>query len=159
MKNFIPWPRGNTTYASKEVCEQKEGVPCWGFDPREVNPAALTLQDIEVDDESQPIIEEAEPTDEGCPEGFESHEDTCHKVTGYQKKIVQMLLEDAELSQGLAAKAAAEQEMSDLLRDLAASDWMVVRRAETGVEVPEIVLLAREAARQRISELRLLLAS
>ena len=47
-----------------------------------------------------------------------------------------------------------EAEIENLRRDLAETDWYVVRFAETGKAIPEEVLAERQEKRQRINELQ-----
>ena len=47
-----------------------------------------------------------------------------------------------------------EAEIENLRRDLAETDWYVVRFAETGKPIPEEVLAERQEKRDRIHELR-----
>ena len=47
-----------------------------------------------------------------------------------------------------------EAEIENLKRDLAKTDWYVVRFAETGKAIPEEVLAERQGKRQRINELQ-----
>ena len=47
-----------------------------------------------------------------------------------------------------------EAEIENLKRDLAETDWYVVRFAETGKAIPEEVLAERQGKRQRINELQ-----
>ena len=56
-----------------------------------------------------------------------------------------------------AEKEAAEAlaEIARLLNALQTTDWYVTRLTETGVPVPEPILSERQAARQRISDLRI----
>ena len=51
--------------------------------------------------------------------------------------------------------AEAQAEIGRLLVNLQTTDWYVTRLAETGVPVPEPILSERQAARQRISDLRI----
>lgn len=52
----------------------------------------------------------------------------------------------------------SERRVGDEIRSLEAhlstTDWYVVRKSETGIEVPAEVTASRESARARISELR-----
>ena len=47
-----------------------------------------------------------------------------------------------------------EAEIENLKKDLALTDWDVVRYAETGKPIPEEVLAERQGKRQRINELQ-----
>jgi len=47
-----------------------------------------------------------------------------------------------------------EAEIENLRRDLAETDWYVVRFAETGKAIPEEVLAERQEKRDRINELQ-----
>ena len=47
-----------------------------------------------------------------------------------------------------------EAEIENLKKDLALTDWYVVRYAETGKPIPEEVLAERQGKRQRINELQ-----
>ena len=47
-----------------------------------------------------------------------------------------------------------EAEIENLKRDLAKTDWYVVRFAETGKAIPEEVLAERQEKRDRINELQ-----
>ena len=47
-----------------------------------------------------------------------------------------------------------EAEIENLKRDLAATDWYVVRFVETGKPIPEEVLAERQEKRDRINELQ-----
>lgn len=47
-------------------------------------------------------------------------------------------------------------EISALEATLAATDWYVTRKAETGKDVPPEVLAGRQSARERISQLKAL---
>jgi hypothetical protein len=47
-----------------------------------------------------------------------------------------------------------EAEIENLKRDLAETDWYVVRFAETGKAIPEEVLAERQEKRDRINELQ-----
>lgn len=48
-------------------------------------------------------------------------------------------------------------EITNHLRDLSDSDWFITRYAETGIPIPENIMLFRADARNRISLLRLAL--
>lgn len=47
-----------------------------------------------------------------------------------------------------------EAEIENLKKDLASTDWCVVRFAETGKPIPEDVLMERHEKRQRINDLQ-----
>lgn len=47
-----------------------------------------------------------------------------------------------------------EVELEQLLKYLNDTDWYIVRKQETSVDIPEDILESRQAARVRISELR-----
>jgi hypothetical protein len=47
-----------------------------------------------------------------------------------------------------------EAEIENLKKDLALTDWYVVRFAETGKPIPEEVLAERQEKRQRINDLQ-----
>ena len=47
-----------------------------------------------------------------------------------------------------------EAEIENLKKDLASTDWCVVRFAETGKAIPEEVLAERQKKRDRINELQ-----
>jgi len=52
------------------------------------------------------------------------------------------------------AKVRAEQEIAELTVYLSSTDWYATRLAETGKAIPTGVIEKRQAARNRISELR-----
>jgi len=47
-----------------------------------------------------------------------------------------------------------EAEITNLKKDLTATDWYVVRFVETGTPIPENVLAERQSKRERINELQ-----
>ena len=66
----------------------------------------------------------------------------------------QVLAERAQkeaLAQAEADKQIQIKAHQDYLNE---TDWYVVRFMETGVAIPDVILLAREEAREAISELR-----
>jgi len=52
------------------------------------------------------------------------------------------------------AEADRQAEIATLSTYLASTDWYTTRLAETGKAIPEEILTARQAARDRISELK-----
>lgn len=166
MKNYITWPHSGTSYSSKELCEQKEGQPCHEFDSNLVNPAALDMKDIQEDDHEKPIVEESYPEEIineanerelRCTAPAELQGDKCITLIGYTKKLVKRLVECPNKLAALVDRDAQEQELHDLMKMLSSTDWMVVREAETGEATSTETKAERQAARQRISELRELL--
>lgn len=70
--------------------------------------------------------------------------------------VINQQVKDAVLAERelLAGLEVLRKEKEQLLQLLLNSDWMLIRKTETGVEVPEEVLAERQAARDRISEIR-----
>jgi len=52
------------------------------------------------------------------------------------------------------AEADRQAEIATLSTYLTSTDWYAARLAETGKAIPEVILTARQAARDRISELK-----
>lgn len=65
--------------------------------------------------------------------------------------------EKVVLKTTLVQKREQKEELIDLQKYLDSTDWLVVRKMETQVDVPQEVLTKRAEARLRISELRDLL--
>jgi len=52
------------------------------------------------------------------------------------------------------AEADRQAKIATLSTYLTSTDWYAARLAETGKAIPEVILTARQAARDRISELK-----
>lgn len=76
-------------------------------------------------------------------------------------RFVPMTREELVLAGALTADEAKALDVADaiasLTQQLYSTDWYVVRKSETGADIPEVILLARAEARDKISALRVTL--
>lgn len=77
-------------------------------------------------------------------------EDTKHSVSDYMQVNGEYVL----VSSDEAIEQRKIERIDELQNYLNATDWYVVRVAETGVEIPEDIKTERQAAREEISRLR-----
>lgn len=117
MANYVADPVGRS-YWEKAVCEKSEGKACY---LASINRDVSSIQDVEVDDPSKPILEFKDPievcNDEkeclpSCEVPFELKEGRCVSIIGYEKMIEQQLVVDpVRLAQkeALAAESAAKE--------------------------------------------------
>lgn len=136
----------------------------WNIRPLEERLAAGLIPEAErykaIDEELVPKSEAELIRDgiEPAPPGLKLDPD----APASEPRLIPMTREELVAAGQLSAEAAHRLDIADeeraLLAELAASDWYATRLAETGVAIPAEVAAARQAARDRISEIRAELA-